>query len=374
MFKKMLVLLSFVIFSLELLSDSDFEKLQSSIICPMNFTITQGGLPFDTYYFWDSSEFTNVAEAVEEWGIYGNLNEFSISVLSPNSLSCGGEDDFDTFLSLSCSTDEYTETEKDYCFTWKFSSEFLSSNSLIRYNNDGSYSNPTNWLNSSSFGTVSCMPDLNFPKPLTQYLFDEDTGTIYLDEPYLAFYVNRIWESKQVNYNLTSDEIVSIRSLCGSSAPSTTDINYSAQLDSIIENTSINSNILKTLTNTFDDTKNILSSVDNIDNRQNNLSDDLDVLSSSTPLNSIIDNTADLNSFSSSFETTLSDTFSAYSDIFGFGSDFGTAPEPIIFEMFDTEYVLFDISILGESNIVLIRDTFLLFSYLYGFIFVFRGS
>ncbi|MCK5294711.1 MAG: hypothetical protein KAJ49_08670, partial [Arcobacteraceae bacterium] len=132
--------------------------------------------------------------------------------------------------------------------------------------------------------------------------------------------------------------------------PEVPNIDYRPQLDEIITNTSY---------------------IKNIDDRDKKLDEDLNTLD--TDISSILDMNNTLTSFSTDYENTLDTSFSKYSDIFGFGG-YGLAPAPISFTMFDKNYVVFDISTIGEDNITLIRNTFLLFAYLFGFILVFRGQ
>jgi hypothetical protein len=87
--------------------------------------------------------------------------------------------------------------------------------------------------------------------------------------------------------------------------------------------------------------------------------------------NDIIDGSDDMDNFTNTFETTLTDTFTTYTDVFGFGV-YGTAPAPITFSIIGKTFTIFDISQIGSQNIELIRNTFLLFAYLFGFILVFR--
>ncbi len=160
------------------------------------------------------------------------------------------------------------------------------------------------------------------------------------------------------NYSLSSEEITILKSVCGV-APESSSIDYTPLLNQIITNTSTNIITSDKLTN--------------IDNRQQNIEDTLNDAVSGKTIESILDTTSDIDTFNTTFETTLTDTFDNYSDVFGFGG-YGEAPEPISFTMFGNSYTVFDISSIGSTNIELIRNTFLLFAYLWGFIIVFRTT
>ena len=159
--------------------------------------------------------------------------------------------------------------------------------------------------------------------------------------------------------SVSSEVAQTQREICGTDStesPSST-IDYTAQLDQIIDNTAPNSQVVSKLTN--------------IDNREQQKDDDLNTFISGKDLDSMMSITNDLDTFNTTFETTLSDTYTSYSDVFGFG-DYGVAPEPISFNMFGTEYKVFDPTVLNP-HIDLIRNTFAIFAYLWGFIIVFRG-
>ena len=170
------------------------------------------------------------------------------------------------------------------------------------------------------------MYGVDFNNQLSDYLLDESSS---------------IAEANRDTYKYMCSE---------APTPEVPNIDYRPQLNTIIENTAYNKNI---------------------DDRQQKLDDDLNLLN--TNVSDILDMNNSLTTFTTNYETTLTSSFSKYSNIFGFGG-YGVAPAPISFTMFDKNYVVFDISTIGEDNITLIRNTFLLFAYLFGFILVFRGQ
>lgn len=158
-------------------------------------------------------------------------------------------------------------------------------------------------------------------------------------------------------YPATTEEAKTQREICTPPDPNA-QINYTGQLNEIITNTAPNSQTVDKLTN--------------IDNRQQKQDDDLGGFINSKSIDTMMNIDSDLEGFNTTFETTLDTTYSTYSDIFGFGG-YGVAPEPISFTMFTKEYKVFDPTILNP-HIDMIRNTFVIFAYLWGFIIVFRGT
>lgn len=85
----------------------------------------------------------------------------------------------------------------------------------------------------------------------------------------------------------------------------------------------------------------------------------------------------DKNSYGTQINTkvssTLDGTFSKYSNILGFGSNYGNRPENISIVLFNQEYTLIDFSLL-DPYINLIRTLFLSLAYMYGFMNLIRSS
>lgn len=214
-----------------------------------------------------------------------------------------------------------------------------SDSDLIVIIKDGKYINNKIFINN-----IPCLPvgTVSFKSYV-------DSDGVMLDSPY-----NYIMEA---DYILEESESIleadkDLYKYACSEVPEedTPNIDYRPQLDEIITNTSY---------------------IKNIDDRDKKLDEDLNTLN--TNISSILDMNSTLTDFSTNYETTLDTSFSKYSNIFGFGG-YGSAPAPISFNMFGRDYVVFDISTIGEGNITLIRNTFLLFAYLFGFILVFRGQ
>ncbi|MEA3497613.1 MAG: hypothetical protein U9R16_01005, partial [Campylobacterota bacterium] len=168
------------------------------------------------------------------------------------------------------------------------------------------------------------------------------------------------------NINTIFDESIEIvsdtvaneqRAICTPPDPNA-QIDYTGQLNEIITNTAPNSQTVDKLIS--------------IDNRQQKQDDDLDSFVTSKSIDTMMNIDSELSTFNTTFETTLSDTYTTYSDIFGFGG-YGVAPDPIFFTMFGKNYNVFDPTVLNP-HIDMIRNTFVIFAYLWGFIIVFRGT
>ncbi|MCK5294029.1 MAG: hypothetical protein KAJ49_05205 [Arcobacteraceae bacterium] len=167
--------------------------------------------------------------------------------------------------------------------------------------------------------------------------------------------INTIFEE---SIEIVSEDIAKEqRAVCTPPDPNAP-IDYTAQLNEIITNTAPNSSTVDRLTN--------------IDNRQQTQNDNLNNFISSKSVDTMMNIDTDLQTFNTTFETTLSNTYSTYSDIFGFGG-YGVAPDPISFTMFTKEYKVFDPTVL-TPYINTIRDTFVIFAYLWGFIIVFKNT
>ena len=80
---------------------------------------------------------------------------------------------------------------------------------------------------------------------------------------------------------------------------------------------------------------------------------------------------SELSSFTSTYESSLSDSFSNYSDVFGFGG-YGSSPTPISFNFLGKNYVVFNISVMSEY-VPIIRNIFSVTAYLFGIFIIFRG-
>jgi len=109
----------------------------------------------------------------------------------------------------------------------------------------------------------------------------------------------------------------------------------------------------------------------NISSPLNKIDSDLIDYTNDRNINDMLDIDSDKSEFTNDFKNALSDSYSNYSDVFGFGG-YGSAPAPISFNLLGRSYTVFDVSNIGSNNIELIRNTFLLFSYLFGFILIFR--
>ena len=78
------------------------------------------------------------------------------------------------------------------------------------------------------------------------------------------------------------------------------------------------------------------------------------------------------NDINSNVNNTLDSAFSKYSNILGFGSSYGSAPDNITLNIYGKNFVLLDFSLLNPY-INIIRSLFLSLAYLYGFMNLLRG-
>ncbi len=83
-----------------------------------------------------------------------------------------------------------------------------------------------------------------------------------------------------------------------------------------------------------------------------------------------LDITNELSNFTTTFQSTIENSFNNHANIFGFGN-YGTAPSAITFTLLGHTYSAFDVTTFDEQ-IPFIRNTLLAFSYVWGVIIVSR--
>ncbi len=264
---------------------------------------------------------------------------------------------------------------EDYFYYWDNSSPICggngTSNKLIE-----SFCNPstnsTCWYMGISGGTVvTSQTDAYFTNNITivnnkpclsagtagfSYIAENDeTGSFETSSSGLTSH------EVYATYSLTTDEAQTQRSLCTESSSNTNSntVDYTEQLNQIITNTAFNEVTSNAVTD--------------INNRQSQIENDLENSTNGKSIESMLDTTSETDTFNSTFQTTLSDTYDSYLDPFGLGG-YGTAPAPITFTFGSTSYTLFDVTTIGTENVTLIRNIFLIFAYIFGFIIVFRTT
>ena len=79
------------------------------------------------------------------------------------------------------------------------------------------------------------------------------------------------------------------------------------------------------------------------------------------------------NNINNSMNETLDFSFSKYSNILGFGSSYGSAPDNINVNLFGKTFILLDFTLLNP-HIDLIRSLFISLAYLYGFMNLLRSK
>ena len=85
------------------------------------------------------------------------------------------------------------------------------------------------------------------------------------------------------------------------------------------------------------------------------------------------DKTSYSNQINDKVSNTLNNSFSKYSNILGFGSNYANRPENITITLFNQQYTLIDFSLL-DPHVNIIRTLFLTLAYLYGFMNLIRTS
>ncbi len=310
-----------------------------TINCATTLTYTSGSpLLMDWYYMTDFYD--------EDVMYTANLQDTPQAVFDNTSPACGGSGEQNIIVEITCNDD---------C-TDGFRTNTPSAFSAVEPADGGGYVNTVTIVNGRP-----CFDTQNTTLPVrfSHTFWDDDDAGKRLSSDYRYGSVKiTVFSSSQYGDTLTSDEAKQLREVCTPPDPNAP-IDYTGLLKEIIVNTAPNHTTSDKLTN--------------IDNRQNTADSIMDTATQGKTATSILDVEVDKTSFASTFENTLTDSYTQYADIFGFGG-YGTAPAPISFNMFGKDYVVFDIASIGADNIDLIRNTFLIFAYLFGFIIVFRGN
>ena len=255
---------------------------------------------------------------------------------------CGGDASVNVIKSISnneCDDDSFVFTVGD-----------TSGVAITEYDSD-------NNLYKNAVIIVNGLPCLNNDDAvnMTLAVYDEDDNSNY--GLVTCHGLTTKFEDDAV-YDVTDDEKAIFKSVCAKKEPETTpDIDYVPYLEKIITNTA------------FSETTS--DNIKSLNERDKKIDDNLNDYISNKDINSSLNIDNDLVQFNDTFETTLSDSYSTYSDVFGFGG-YGVAPDPISFTMFDKDYKVFDPTLL-DPYIDNIRDIIAIFAYLWGFIVVFRG-
>ena len=136
-------------------------------------------------------------------------------------------------------------------------------------------------------------------------------------------------------------------------------------------------------TGTNGDLSGIGAGLTNIDNTlKGNLSDENgkpflksinDYISNLTKPISGDDFTSSQSSINTAISSSLSDSFTKYSNVLGFGSAYGSSPSNITLNLMGETYTILDFSVL-DSYVDIIRSIFLTLAYLYGFMNLLRGG
>lgn len=282
-------------------------------------------------FIFDSLPYYNIYSGTYVEGALDTVNNY-IYFWDENSAVCGGSLNENRMIEAFC--DDSINSSCWDVLVGKSGIEIITKNS-----ENGNFYNNVNYVNG-----YPCLPPQT--SSFTIGLYSANSGNDY-EIPFQNANLNTFNVSSV--QTLTQEEGNMYRSICSPTTAPTSD--YSQQLNQLIENTSENKNIKEL--NERDKQLN-----QNLENYINTLQN--------------TDTTeTDLLEFETTFQTTLNNSFSNYSNIFGFGG-FGPTPSPISFNMFGKSYDLFNVSILNEY-IDLIRTTFIIFAYLWGIIIVFRS-
>ncbi len=277
-----------------------------------------------------------------------SLSDYPSSAFDLSSPACGGTGEQNLFADISCNNGD--------CYDG-YRTNTIVGQGLVEPANDGGYI--TTVVRVNGYPCLD-LQNTTLPTRLTYTFYDDDDVGKRLASDFR--YGTVLWDTigtlGQYGDTLTSEEAIQLREICTPPDPNA-QIDYRPYLEQIIVNTAPNSQTVDKLTN--------------IDDRQTLADNIMDTATQGKTIESILDVEDDKTSFTTTFENTLTTSYDTYSDVFGFGG-YGIAPAPITFSMFEKTYTVFDVTIIGQDNVDLIRNTFLTFAYLFGFIMVFRGN
>ena len=292
-----------------------------------------------------SSLLVNQGE-LDENLIYGDIDpaNSSVSYYDNRSAICGGSFDYNKIIVAYC------DWNFDYCYDVNLGSRGFKTIEK----KEGNYVNKIIFS-----GVYPCLP-YNVSK-VTVGFYDYDNKDIGLAN----FSLTNIEE--EIIEQLTKKEAKAQREYCPNLLKYVDEweIKLNEQNEALnkdIEN--INTFNQNTLKSTLQDINNSLKSVNN-DNSNN---PDYNNIANTLNINPNI--SLEINTFKSDIESSLINSFSSYSNVFGFGS-YGKAPNAINFTMLGKTYSAFDIRKYDE-HLPLIRNSFLAFAYLWGFVLTLR--
>jgi len=275
-----------------------------------------------------------------------NLQDTPQAVFDNTSPACGGSGTQNILVEISCNVD---------CLDGFRTNTPSSTFSAVKSSSSGGYVNTVTIVNGYPCFDVQ---NTTLPTRFTHTFYDDDNINHPLSSDFKYGSVKvTTFSASQYGTTLTTAQAKQLKEVCTPPDPNA-QIDYTAQLNQIITNTAPNFATVSKLTN--------------IDNRAKKQDDDLGTFIQSKNIDTMMNIDSELDGFNTTFETTLSDTYSTYSDVFGFGG-YGVAPNPISFTMFAREYKVFDPTVLNP-HIDMIRNTFVIFAYLWGFIIVFKGT
>lgn len=316
MFKFLTIILFFSVYSFTLTTRDSAE-----IFCPNSISVAS-----------ISDILPLLGENVFSHSYYGEeqYHNRGISYIGDDFVGCGGSNSIMTIYEnpreLGYQPIKYTPTQDNSFFSLT----------------DGKYTNKVIFVDG-----YPCMP-VGTNNHQT-FVYDEDSKG-YLDSSYDITWKVDFFLLEEIQY--TEEAVKSLTNVCEKSP----EIDYSGYLQSIIDNTSPISSISDSISSFF----------------SNETSKEASMTSSATNFKkdyNSSDNTI-LNGFNDDLADTLDSSYTDSSNLIVVSGC--SAPAPITATVLGKTYTFFDIANLGDDNIKLIRNIFLLSGYLAGFIVVFR--
>jgi len=326
--------MKYILFILLLISSIHANYI---IKCPKDITYTtgSGNLGVD-YFYYDGEKDT----PLESW-----TNVF-FEAFDSQSAVCGGSLNKNILLQFYCDYD--SGICFDHIKTSSLNGLHFITNTTNKDGNiiTGSFTNKTIIVNN-----IPCVDSsIILPVNIVHTYYNDDTTEKNLEYDFMGFQITGIFSQSETI--LDEDTAKEYRKACNK----TDIVEY---VDDLEPQRFQMPSLITSLNNFFDSD---ISFFNNI----NTESEDYSSINEPTQT----DITSDLDSFSNDYENTLNDTFLNYSDVFGFGG-YAPAPNNITFELLGNKYVVFGES-LFNPYIDEIRNTLLIFSYVWGVLIVIK--
>ncbi len=327
--------------------------LSSMLLCDTTVVCKNKIKANSIYEFSQKEKFSilTVQGELDEGSLYGDIDPANspISYYDNQSAICGGSANFNRLVSAYC------DYNIDSCWDIKLGVSGVST--IVQ--KEGVYTN-----NVVVVDSMPCLP-YNVSNVTVSY-YDYDNNDI----GFANFLLTDIEDERK--YLLTEEEANRQRESCPSFLQYVDQ--WEEKLDS--QNQALNKNLVSLTSYDFINTNHYVENINNTlkninnsgnpDNPNTNNDSEYEEIGNNFSINTNIN----LDSFRTEINNSFESSFNNYSNIFGFDG-YGSAPSPITFSLLGKTYSALDITLYNE-HLPLIRNSFLAFAYIWGFILTVR--